>query len=125
MIDRTRFAAQGLAGGGSGALGEFLADGERPLQPKTVVWLESDSRVQLNPPGGAGYGDPLRRPAELVLADVVGGYVSIPVAERDYGVVVRYLGDADQLVRLPEHYAIDRAATDRLRQVDGGEGGSG
>ncbi len=118
MIDRTRFAAQGLAGGGPGALGEFLADGGRPLQPKTVVWLGPETRVQLNPPGGAGYGDPRRRPAELVLTDVVGGYVSISAAERDYGVVVRYLGAADQLVRLPEHYAIDRAATDRLRPVD-------
>jgi N-methylhydantoinase B len=118
MIDRTRFAAEGLAGGGPGALGQFLADAERPLPPKTVVWLEPETRVQLNPPGGGGYGDPRRRPAELVLADVVGGYVSIPAAERDYGVVVRYRGAADQLVRLPEHYAIDWAATGRLRPVE-------
>jgi N-methylhydantoinase B len=88
------------------------------LQPKAVVWLEPETRIQLNPPGGAGYGDPSRRPAELVLADVVGGYVSIPAAERDYGVVVRYLGTADQLVRLPEHYALDWAGTDRLRQPE-------
>jgi N-methylhydantoinase B len=120
MIDRTRFAAEGLAGGGLGAIGEFLADAERPLKPKAVVWLEPETRVQLNPPGGAGYGDPRRRPAELVLADVVDGYVSISAAERDYGVIVRYLGTADQLVRLPEHYAIDWAATGRLRRAEGG-----
>src|SRR5207342_2337553 len=35
MIDRTKFAAQGFAGGGPGAMGEFAADG-RPLKPKTV-----------------------------------------------------------------------------------------
>ena len=40
------------------------------------------------------------------------------------GVVVRYLGAADHLVRPPEHYAIDREATDRLRHT-GGRGESG
>ena len=34
--------------------------------------------------------------------------------------IVRYLGAADQLVRLPEQYAIGWAATDRLRRVEGG-----
>jgi N-methylhydantoinase B len=116
MIDRTQFAAQGQAGGQPGALGEFLADDDRRLQPKTVIWFASETRVQLNLPGGGGYGDPYERPAEQVLADVVSGYVSIAAAEREYGVVVRYLGAADRLVRLPERYAIDWDATDRLRQ---------
>src|SRR5262249_28242267 len=39
MIDRTRHAAQGIAGGLPGAAGAFqLADG-RALPPKTVVWF--------------------------------------------------------------------------------------
>ncbi len=42
-----------------------------------------------------------------MLRDVVLGFVSIEAAERDYGVVIRYTGGADRLVRLPEHYAID------------------
>jgi N-methylhydantoinase B len=118
MIDRTRFAAQGQAGGGPGAIGEFLADGERPLQPKAVVSLPPDTHVQLNPPGGGGHGDPHLRSPERVLADVVAGYVSISAAERDYGVVVRFLGSEDQLVRLPEHFEVDRAATERIRRAD-------
>jgi len=72
--------------------------------------------VQLTPPGVGGYGYARTRPAEQVLADVINGYVSITAAERDYGVLVRYLRSADQLVRLPEHYAIDRGATERLRR---------
>jgi N-methylhydantoinase B len=115
MIDRTRFAAQGAAGGLPGVLGELLADGEQSLQPKTVLWLAPETRVQLNLPGGGGYGNPYERPAEQVLDDVVCSYVSISAAERDYGVVVRYLGAADWLVRLPQHYAIDWDATKRLR----------
>jgi N-methylhydantoinase B len=114
MIDRTQFAAQGLAGGQPGALGEFLANGEKQ-HPKTVLWFEADARLQLNPPGGGGYGDPLERPPEQVLADVVNGYVSLEAAKNEYGVVINYLGRAEQLVRLPEQYAIDGPATEHLR----------
>jgi N-methylhydantoinase B/oxoprolinase/acetone carboxylase alpha subunit len=118
MIDRTQFAAQGFAGGGPGALGLFEADGE-PLKPKTVIGLEPGQIVLMAPPGGAGYGDPLQRPVDAVLADVVSGYVSLESAERDYGVVIRYLGSPEQLVRLSEHYAVDEEATARLRRSRG------
>jgi N-methylhydantoinase B len=117
MIDRTQFAAQGQAGGQPGALGELLADGARRLQPKTVIWFAPETRVQLNPPGGGGYGDPFAREPLQVLDDVVNGYVSIEAAARDYGVVVDYLGGAERLVRLPEHYAIDWDATERRRRT--------
>ena len=120
MIDRTKFAAQGFAGGGPGALGEFAADGQ-PLKPKTVIGLEPGQTVLLAPPGGAGYGDPFQRPVDAVLADVVSGYVSLESAERDYGVVIRYLGTPDQLVRLSEHYAVDEETMPRLRRSQGGE----
>jgi N-methylhydantoinase B len=38
--------------------------------------------------GGGGYGDPLAREAERVVADVLDGYVSVDAAEQVYGVVV-------------------------------------
>jgi N-methylhydantoinase B len=115
MIDRTRFAGAGLDGGQPGALGALrLGDGTQP-SAKVLLMLPPGARVLLDPPGGGGYGDPLRRDAQRVLDDVVNGYVSIAAAEREYGVVVRYLGTPDQLVRLPEHYQIDDAATARRR----------
>ena len=115
MVDRTHHAAQGLAGGKPGAVGSvILSDGQRP-KPKALVTLTPHMRVQLNPPGGGGYGHPHERPAEQVLADVVNGYVSIEAAEQEYGVVVRFLGQPSQLVRMPEHYEIDWAATWLLR----------
>jgi N-methylhydantoinase B len=116
MIDRTQFAGQGLEGGQPGALGEFLADGEKHLPPKTVIWFEPNTRVNLNLPGGGGYGEPFERDPERVLEDVINGYVSVETAERDYGVVVQYLGGADCVVRLPEHYAIDWPGTRQLRR---------
>src|SRR5438105_4019014 len=117
LIDRTKFAAQGLEGGRPGALGQFLADGTTPLPPKTVLWFEADkdTHVHLNPPGGGGYGEPYERDAEAVLADVVNGYVSLEAASREYGVLIRYVGAAKSLVRPPEAYVIDREGTEALR----------
>jgi len=116
MLDRTRFPGAGLDGGQPGALGELiLDDGTRP-QPKALQTLKPGARVQLNLPGGGGYGDPLARDPQRVLDDVVSGYVSITAAERDYGVVIRYIGDAERLVRPPELYVIDWEATNARRE---------
>jgi N-methylhydantoinase B len=71
--------------------------------------------VHLNPPGGGGFGDPFSRDAERVRRDVVAGYVSPAAAERDYGVVVRYTGRPDALVRLADDYVLDVQATAALR----------
>ena len=51
--------------------------------------------------GGGGWGDPLDRPAERVLDDVLDEYVSVESARRDYGVVLT--GDLWELT-----LAIDR-----------------
>ena len=114
MIDRTRFSAHGLQGGQPGALGELTLNGE-DAAPKTVLWMEPDAVIAMNPPGGGGYGDPLARDPERVLNDVVHGFVSIEAAREAYGVVIRFLGRPDQRVRLPEHYEVDHEATTELR----------
>src|SRR5579859_672677 len=117
MIDRTRFPATGLQGGKPGAAGEFLVNHTTHPQPKALITIPPDTRVQLNPPGGGGYGDPLQRPLELVLSDVINGYISLAAAEQDYGVVIHYLGNQDQLVRPPDLYTIDKDATASLRLI--------
>ena len=61
---------------------------------------------RLDTPGGGGYGDPLEREPERVLADVREGYITAAAAERDYGVVV---------VETEHGPAIDFAATARRR----------
>ncbi len=114
MIDRTLFEAQGLMDGRPGALGEFKLNGET-APPKTVMWMDADEVVTLNPPGGGGYGKPFDRDPQMVLADVVSGYVSIDAARDEYGVVIDYTGSADALVRLPEDYELDKVKTSQLR----------
>jgi N-methylhydantoinase B len=115
IIDRVKFPGEGLDGGKPGARGEFLVDESARPQPKALVPLSPQSRVQLNLPGGGGYGNPFGRDPAAVLGDVVKGYVSLEAAARDYGVVIRYLGTSGQLVRLPEHFAIDEPSTQKAR----------
>ncbi len=115
MVDRINHPPEGMLGGGPGVRGEFLLDGQERGQPKALLTLRPDQRVQLNLPGGGGFGDPLDRDPAMVLADVVEGYVSIAGAERDYGVVIRYTGPAGRIVRLPGDYHVDNTATEALQ----------
>lgn len=114
MVDRTRFSAQGLAEGQPGAVGEFKVNGEF-FPTKKVLWFEPTVQIDLNTPGGGGYGEALLRDPQAVLQDVIYGYVSIEAAQRDYGVVVRYVGDEASLVKMPHHYQLDAIATQQLR----------
>jgi N-methylhydantoinase B len=116
MIDRLVYPGNGLQGGRPGARGRFLVDGER-RPAKSLLALTPDAAVTLDLPGGGGYGDPLERDAEMVLRDVIYGYVSAEAAEREYGAMVRYIGAESALVRMPEHYALDVDRTRRLRAV--------
>ena len=56
-------------------------------------------------PCGGGYGDPLERPAEKVLDDVLDGFCTVKHARAAYGVIVD-----------PVAETVDEAATAALRQ---------
>ena len=64
---------------------------------------KAGDRITVIGPCGGGYGDPLERDPEKVLADVLDGYISADEAQRDYGVVVTAAMD------------IDTAATEKAR----------
>ena len=114
-VDRVRAAASGVDGGGAGSPGRFGLHGGTDLPAKSRVTLAPESVVDVTLPGGGGYGPPHERPVAAVLADVVDGYVSAEAAREVYGVEVRYLGDTDTLVRMPEDYLVDEEQTARLR----------
>lgn len=121
LVDRTRFPAQGAAGGEPGAPGRLKLDGD-PLPSKRLVALYPEARVTVATPGGGGWGDPRSRDPEAVLADVVEGYVSLGQAREAYGVAIDYVGAPGALVQLPQDFAIDRAETARLRGDEGSVG---
>lgn len=50
--------------------------------------------------GGGGLGDPLDRDEQLVLEDVIDGYVSIERAKKDYGVIVEEIDRELDLFRI-------------------------
>jgi N-methylhydantoinase B len=99
---RSKFPPWGVVGGKAARTGAYAVNGEElaetvreaPLKPGDIV------RVDMN--AGGGYGEPLERDPELVLGDVLDGYVSIRGAREDYGVVIRDL-------------RIDHEATEKLR----------
>ncbi|GAB3671260.1 hydantoinase B/oxoprolinase family protein [Halopiger thermotolerans] len=60
LTERRRHAPKGVAGGGDGATGENLIDGE-PVPAKTTVDVEAGTTVTVRTPGGGGHGDPDER----------------------------------------------------------------
>jgi N-methylhydantoinase B len=77
-----------LAGGASARTLDDIA-GERSIpDAKSTVMLGPDDVVNNITQNAGGFGDPLERPAAEVLADVLGGHVSVASARALYGVVL-------------------------------------
>ncbi|HWQ02067.1 MAG TPA: hydantoinase B/oxoprolinase family protein, partial [Gaiellaceae bacterium] len=98
----------GIFGGHDGVNASMIrnagqAGEERWPSKVTAARLSAGDTLQITVPNSAGYGDPLERDPELVLSDVLDGYTTVELAERDYGVVI-------------EGGAIDEEATERLRK---------
>ncbi len=88
LYDRTKFPANGLFGGGQGAAGVVSTNNDAALKPKIKTRLPADTVVRLDMPGGGGYGPPIERPIDTVVADVRNGLVSSQAAAEHYGVVM-------------------------------------
>ena len=56
--------------------------------------------------GGGGWGHPYKRPIEVVLKDVINGFVSVEKAKKDYGVVIN-----------PETFEVDYEQTKKIREA--------
>ena len=122
LMDRTRVKPWGTRGGGPGTNAGIRvrrrgsedfetfseAFGTHSPSKFTNVVLEDGDQVMLLGPGGGGWGDPYRRDADRVLADVRRGFVSRDAAERDYGVVLVDSGDGG--------LAMDERATAEMRR---------
>jgi 5-oxoprolinase (ATP-hydrolysing) len=82
-------------------------------QPEEEAWpakitgfrLNAGDTLEIKVPNSGGYGDPLARDPELVLSDILDGFTTVELAQRDYGVVI----DGEAM-------AVDAEATRRLRR---------
>jgi N-methylhydantoinase B len=102
------------------------ADGRREEVPsKKMLTLHPGDQLWEYVAGGAGYGDPLERDPDLVLADVLDGKVSAQSARADYGVALLVGGaavdhdatkacrEALRRARGPIHWTFDRGEAGR------------
>ncbi|MGE3067659.1 MAG: hydantoinase B/oxoprolinase family protein [Hyphomicrobiaceae bacterium] len=83
------YVAEGAFGGGDGRPGRivknFRATGETSLPSKVShLVLNAGESIRMETPGGAGYGPPQERPAELVAADLADHRISPETARRHY-----------------------------------------
>lgn len=94
--DRSRFGAYGLAGGGAGRLSRNVLNPgpqERVLPAKTTLQVKFGDELRHELAGAGGWGDPLERDPQLVLADVRNEKVSPEHARNVYGVVIDASGE--------------------------------
>ncbi|MDH3232592.1 MAG: hydantoinase B/oxoprolinase family protein [Alphaproteobacteria bacterium] len=75
----------------------------------TGVKLKKGDQIFYGSSGGGGFGNPLERETELVLADVIDEWLTPEAAKQYYGVVVEEI-DAEAA-----DYRVDEAATEKLR----------
>jgi N-methylhydantoinase B len=94
-----RFASSpwGLYGGRPGQAARAFVlrrDGRREdLPSKKMIVLHPGDQLWEYIAGGAGYGEPLDRAPDVVLADVLDGKISPEIARAAYGVVLTPAGD--------------------------------
>jgi N-methylhydantoinase B len=108
-----KYPMPGIAGGSKGAPNKLTlryGSDDPFVVPHTADWVEmaAGDRICFDYGGGGGWGDPLVRPAQAVLDDVLDEYVSVEGARRDYGVVLT--GSLEELT-----LAVDETATEALR----------
>jgi N-methylhydantoinase B len=112
IADRSILSCWGVRGGRAGRPFSVTIDPGGPAE--RVVDALADAEpvkagevIRIRTTGGGGWGDPLERPYDEVLRDVLWGKVSREAARTGYGVVVTGPADAP---------AVDRPASDAVRQ---------
>jgi N-methylhydantoinase B len=73
--ERVQHPPRGLLGGGPGAPGRDLLNGNQ-VAAKARLHLKPGDRLTFETPGGGGMGDPARRDPEAVTRDIAEGYVT-------------------------------------------------
>src|SRR5262249_60029657 len=86
-----KYPMPGIAGGNPGSPNTLVvrAGGQHAYEvgdKAGYIQHEPGECYEYHYGGGGGWGDPLDRPAERVLDDVLDEYVSVEGARRDYGV---------------------------------------
>lgn len=98
MFDRVDHPARGRRGGGAGAPTTIQQDDGSAMDGKGKQFVAHGRKVVMAFPGGAGYGDPSERSADLVKRDLARGYISAEAAARDYNLSAADIADVQAAV---------------------------
>ena len=85
MFDRSQYPARGRRGGQNGANTTITRSDGAKMHVKGKQFVPHGERVIMAFPGGAGYGDPAKRPKDLVKRDLARGYISDETSKSAYG----------------------------------------
>jgi len=77
ITERLKFPAPGMLGGGAGALGEVLHNGQPLADSRVQIVLAQGDTLLLRTPGGGGYGDPAQRDPAAAERDRKLGYTGV------------------------------------------------
>ncbi|MEM9048833.1 MAG: hydantoinase B/oxoprolinase family protein [Pseudomonadota bacterium] len=94
VMDHGRFGPPGVLGGADGAPNRVIVwrGGDKHVPPhlskEQDIPVAAGDRVEVQTPGGGGYGDPLSRDPELVAEDVRLGYYTPAAARALFGVIL-------------------------------------
>jgi N-methylhydantoinase B len=94
-VDRIKYPARGCFGGRDGAGGHIALGSGKRLNGKGKQQIPAGERLVFQTPGGGGYGDPRKRPPEMVARDYAAGLISKRAARRDYAVALKHDGSVD------------------------------
>ncbi len=103
LLERAEVNPEGIFGGKPGKTGDFLIKrtGSKEFKKAKEIFnlacngkfsgiiLHKGDVWRLKMPGGGGYGDPKERDLEKIKEDILEGYVSKAVAEKEYYVVFK------------------------------------
>jgi len=106
--DGQKFPPHGLFGGTDGKTHDLWINrkGKRhPLRTMDTQYVMPGDLICTTSGGGGGIGDPLDRDIEMVLTDVINGYISIGKARKVYGVMI-----------YPKTLKVNYKGTEKLRK---------
>lgn len=106
LVSKTKSAPWALEGGECGKPARIVLDegtDSESVNQGGSFPRQSGSKLNNYTGGGGGYGDPMARPPQDVLSDVLDGFVSVDAAGADYGVL------------FTSDMAVDTEATARTR----------
>ncbi len=120
IADRSILSCWGVRGGRAGTPFSVTIDAGGPNEREVdaladAVPVRAGEVIRIRTTGGGGWGDPLERPYDEVLRDLLWGKVSPRAAREDYGVVLTRAAGDPAGAPTDVQADVDAAASDALR----------